>query len=94
MTRWIMIALTVTGLMTAILTRSPGLLGLALLLTLVGLFGTVISLAADRISANSRPDSTMLSPDVLLAVRDKSRMPMNKPSGRTDADAAGGGRQS
>jgi hypothetical protein len=72
MTRWIMIALTVAGLGTAILTRSPGLLGLALLATLIGLFGTVLSLAADRISANSRPDSTMLPPEALASIRDKA----------------------
>ena len=98
MTRWIMIALTVTGLMTAILTRSPGLLGFALLLTLVGLFGTVFSLAADRISANSRPDSTMLPPDVLRAVREKSATSSNRESRRAETDTAAssqlGGRQS
>lgn len=32
MTRWIMIAMTLIGLAVAILTRSPGVLGFALLL--------------------------------------------------------------
>ncbi len=72
MTRWIMIAMTLIGLAVAILTHSPGVLGFALLLTVVGLFGTVFSLAADRISANSRPDAAMLPPEVLHAIRDKA----------------------
>lgn len=72
MTRWIMIAMTLTGLAIAILTRNPGVLGLGLLMTVVGLFGTVLSLAADRVSANSRPDVAMLPPEALRAIRDKA----------------------
>lgn|SRR5690606_2264557 len=98
MARWIMIALTVTGLVMAILTRSPGVLGLALVMTVVGLFGTVFSLAADRISASSRPDSTMLSPDVLMAVREKAKAEASREAVRAQsADASRstlGGRQS
>ena len=72
MIRWIMIAMTLLGLIIALLTRSPGLLGFSLVLVFIGLFGTVFSLAGDRISANSRSDVTMLSPDVLKAIRDKA----------------------
>ena len=72
MTRWIMIALTLLGLVTAVLTRSPGVLGFALVVLTVGLFGTVLSFAADRISASSRPDVAMLPPEALKAIRDKS----------------------
>ena len=72
MTRWIMIAMTLLGLIMAILTRSPALLGLGLLFVFVGLFGTVFSLAGDRISSNARPDATMLTPEVLKAIRDSS----------------------
>lgn len=71
MTRWIMIALTLMGLLTAVLTRSPGVLGFALAALVVGLFGTVLSFAADRISASSRPDVAMLPPEALKAIRDK-----------------------
>ncbi len=72
MTRWIMIALTLIGLVTAILTHSPAILGLALLALLGGLFGTVMSFAADRISASSRPEVAMLPPEALKAIRDKA----------------------
>ena len=73
MTRWIMIALTLLGLVMAILTRSPGLLGLALLMFFVGAFGLVFSMAAERVSANSRSDASMLPPEALIAIRDKAR---------------------
>ena len=72
MTRWIMIAMALLGLIMATLTRSPGVLGFALLMTVVGLFGTVISLAAARVSANSRPEVAMLPPEALRAIRDKA----------------------
>ena len=73
MTRWIMIALTLIGLIMAFLTRSPGLLGLALMMCFVGACGTVFSIAAERVSANSRPDASMLPPEALVAIRDKAR---------------------
>jgi len=73
MTRWIMISLTLIGLLMAILTRSPGVLGLALLMCFVGAVGTVFSIAAERVSANSRPDASMLPPEALAAIRDKAR---------------------
>ncbi len=72
MSRWIMIAITLLGLIMAILTRSPGLLGLALVIMFVGVFGMVLSLASERISSNARSDTTMLSPEVLKAIRDRS----------------------
>ena len=73
MTRWLMIALTLLGLVMAILTRSPGLLGIALLMIFVGLCGTVFSLAAERVSANTRPDAAMLPPEALVAIREKAK---------------------
>ncbi|HOX71794.1 hypothetical protein [Dokdonella sp.] len=73
MTRWIMIAITLLGLVIALLTRSPGLLGIALLMMLVGLCGTVFSLAAERVSANTRPDAAMLPPEALAAIREKAK---------------------
>jgi disulfide bond formation protein DsbB len=73
MTRWIMISMTLIGLIMAILTRSPGILGLALLMCFVGAFGTIFSIAGERVSANARPDATMLPPEALAAIRDKAR---------------------
>lgn len=73
MTRWIMIALFVVGVAIAFTTHSPGLLGIGLLLALVGAFGTVFAIASERISARSRPDTAMLQPDVIAAMREHAK---------------------
>jgi disulfide bond formation protein DsbB len=71
--RWIMIAMTLIGFVVAFLTKSPGLLGFALLIGFIGLFGTVFSLAAERVSASARPDTTMLQPEVIAAIRARAK---------------------
>lgn len=73
MTRWIMIALTVLGLCVAYVTPSSGVLGLALLVAFIGAFGTIMSIASARIAERTRPDTTMLQPDVIAAIRARAR---------------------
>ena len=73
MTRWIMIALVVIGTVFAFVTKSPGVLGFSLLLVLIGLFGVVMSIAADRVSSNTRPETAMLQPEVLAAIRERAK---------------------
>ena len=68
MARWITLALTILGFAIAFTTKSPGLLGLGLLLGLVGLFGFVFALAAARISANARSEASMASAEDLRAL--------------------------
>jgi hypothetical protein len=46
---------------------------LGLLICFIGAVGTVFSIAAERVSANARPDATMLPPEALAAIRDKAR---------------------
>ena len=87
MTRWIMISLTLIGLIMAIVTRSPGVLGLALLMCFVGAFGTVFSIAAERVSSNARPDASMLPPEALAAIRDKARARANEQASTREAQA-------
>ncbi|HMM67911.1 MAG TPA: hypothetical protein PKC03_13315 [Dokdonella sp.] len=81
MTRWIMIAMTVLGLIIAFITRSPGVLGIAILMVLIGMFGTVMSLAAERVSAKARPDATMLPPEVLHAIGERARAKAGQTAG-------------
>ena len=92
MTRWIMIAMTLVGLIIAFLASNPGLLGVGLVLVFVGLFGTVFSLASARISASARPDTTMLSPEVLRAIRDKANREGQAGAGNHGARAQPGNR--
>ncbi|HET9034529.1 MAG TPA: hypothetical protein VFN25_16700, partial [Dokdonella sp.] len=79
---------TLLGLIMALLTRSPGVLGLALLMIVVGLFGAVFSMAAARISANSRPDAAMLPPEALQAIRDKALAKAKDQSAQAKAKAS------
>ncbi|MEP7043746.1 MAG: hypothetical protein ABI843_11830 [Dokdonella sp.] len=71
MTRWIMLALTVLGLALAFGAKTPGLLGIGLLLVLIGIVGFVFALAADRVAANARPESSMAAIEDLAALRRK-----------------------
>lgn len=72
MTRWITMGATALGFALVLLAKGPGLLGLGLLLALAGLFATVMVLASERIGSRSRPDSAMLSPEVLAAIRERA----------------------
>ncbi|HEU4663761.1 MAG TPA: hypothetical protein VFS55_07005 [Dokdonella sp.] len=69
MIRWLLLAATLVGFGFVFTTRSPVLLGVGLLLGIGGFIGFVFSLAADRVSANSRPDTAMASPAELAAMR-------------------------
>lgn len=73
MIRWFMLALLVAGIVTAFVTHSPGVLGIGLVLALIGAFGTVFSVASERISARARPESSMLQPDVIAAMREHAK---------------------
>ena len=67
--RWIMLGLTILGFALTFVARSPGVLGIGLLLGFVGLFGMVFSIASDRIASGARPDTAMLSAEDLAALR-------------------------
>jgi hypothetical protein len=69
MLRWIMLALLVAGGVLTFTAKSVGLLTVGLIFDVVGLFGTIFSLAADRVSASARPDTTMLAAEDLAAMR-------------------------
>ncbi len=57
------------GMALAILTNHPGLLAFGLLLAGVSGFCAVFAFAAARIESTARPDSALLTPEVLAAVR-------------------------
>jgi len=75
MTRWIMLVVTVLGLVLAFTAKSPGLLGVGLLLVLIGIVGFVFALAADRIAANARPEAAMAAVEDIAALRRKRATP-------------------
>lgn len=69
MARWILLALTILGFVLVFTTHNALVLGIGLLAGIVGFIGFAMTLAADRIAANSRPDVAMASPDDLKALR-------------------------
>lgn len=69
MFRWILLVLALIGLVLTLTTKSPGLLGVGLLLGLVGAIGFVVALAADRVAANARPDTAMASIEEFAALK-------------------------
>jgi hypothetical protein len=86
MMRWLMLALVVVGLVLTFTAKGPGLLGIGLIVGLIGLFGTVFSIAAERVSASARPDTAMATPEDLAALRSR-RPPVHAvPSPPADGD--------
>jgi hypothetical protein len=69
MARVLLLLLTIAGFAIAFMAKSPGLLGLGLLLGFAGLFGFVLALAAARVSASARPDTAMATAADLAALR-------------------------
>jgi hypothetical protein len=67
--RWIMLGLTILGFALAFIASTPGLLGLGIVLGFLGLFGLVLSMAADRIASRARPEAAMLTTEDLAALR-------------------------
>ena len=71
--RWFLVVLAVLGMAVSFITPSPGVLAVALLVTGVSLFCAVFAFAAHRIESNARPDTALLTPEVLAHVREKAR---------------------
>ena len=68
MLRWILVGLTILCLTIVFTTKSAALLGIALLLGIFAFIGFIFSLAAERISSVSRPDTSMASVEHLAAM--------------------------
>lgn len=70
--RFVWLLLTFGGVALAIYTNSPLLLGLSLLVALISGFCAVFAFAAERIDSTARPESSLLTPEVLAAVRTRA----------------------
>ena len=67
--RWLLLVMTIAGIALTFMAKGPGLLALGLVLGFVGFFGFIFALAADRVSAGSRPETAMLGVEDLAAMR-------------------------
>lgn len=79
MSRWLMLGLTILGVILIFTTRNPGILMLGLLCGVVGFFGFILALAADRVSASSRPETSMVAIDDLASMRKPHVRPPARP---------------
>lgn len=85
--RWLMLGLTLLGFALSFVTKSPAVLGFGIILGFVGLFGLIFSMAADRVSASARPESAMLAPEDLAAMRARRTAAPAATTTRTSAPA-------
>ena len=67
--RWLLLILTVVGFTLTFMAKGLALLAVGLVLGFVGFFGFIIALAADRVSASTRPETAMLGAEDLAAMR-------------------------
>ncbi|MBC6942865.1 MAG: hypothetical protein DWB45_09095 [Xanthomonadales bacterium] len=79
MLRWILLALGLLCTVVVFTTKSALALGLALLVGLIAFIGFVLTLAGDRVSSVSRPDTSMASPEQLAAMTSR-RTPVTPPA--------------
>lgn len=70
--RFFWLLLTLGGIGVAFIAKTPGLLGLALAVSFIAGICAVFTFAAARIDSNARPDSALLTPEVLAAIRARS----------------------
>jgi len=73
--RWILLLLAVFGIALAVSAKTPGLLGLGLLLGFGCLFLALFAFAAARIASTARPDATLLTDKDINALRASLRKP-------------------
>jgi hypothetical protein len=69
MARWILLGMTILGTVVVFTTHNGVLLAIALVITLVGFVGFVLSLAAGRIASTARPELAMATREDMMAMR-------------------------
>ena len=73
--RWVSVGAAVLGFVVFLAAKTPGLMGLGLLLGFGGLFFAVFAFAAARIASTARPDSMMLTDKDINALKASLRKP-------------------
>jgi len=67
--RWLLLVLSVVAVTLKKIAKGPLLLAVGLVLGFIGFFGFIVALAADRVSASTRPETAMLGAEDLAAMR-------------------------
>ena len=73
--RWVWLTMGIFGFALAWAARTPGWLGIGLILGFVGVTMTVFAIAAMRIEERARPEAMMISPDEMGQLRKRPEGP-------------------
>ena len=73
--RWILLLVAVIGFVIAFSTKSPGVMGVALLVGFICLVSGFFAFAASRISDSARPDAAMLTDQDINVLKATLRKP-------------------
>jgi hypothetical protein len=79
--RWILLLVAVTGLALAFSAKTPGLLGLGLLLGIGCLLASLFGFAAERVASSARQDIVLLTDKDINLLRASIRKPGATPPG-------------
>lgn len=71
--RWIFVLVALFGFAIAFSAKTPGTLGLGLVLGLICLFGAFFGFAAERVASSARPDAALLTDKDLNVLRASMR---------------------
>ena len=73
--RWIFLLVALFGFAIAFSAKTPGMLGLGLVLGLICVFGALFGFAAERVASSARPDAALLTDKDINALRASVRKP-------------------
>ena len=89
--RWILLLVAVAGLALAFSAKTPGMLGLSLLLGIGCLLAALFGFAAQRVASSARPDVVLLTDKDINVLRASIRKPGTTPPGNiSPANGANG----
>ncbi|HET8940847.1 MAG TPA: hypothetical protein VFN13_02555 [Rudaea sp.] len=78
--RWVLLVIATFGFGLGFSAKTPGVMGIGLLIGFVGLFASLLLFAAARIAANSRPDSALLTDKEISLLRASLKKNGSKPA--------------
>lgn len=78
--RWVLLVIATFGFGLGFSAKTPGVMGIGLLIGFVGLFASLLLFAAARIAANSQPDSALLTDKEISLLRASLKKSGSKPA--------------
>jgi len=89
--RWVFLLVGMFGFAVVFSAKTPGGLGLGLVVGFVGLFGALLGFAAARIASSAQPDAALLTDKDISALRASMRKPATPVASSGSSARAQGG---